>query len=544
VVLASLAVALGGGCGLLIGYEDATLAPLDAGTSSSGSSGGASGCEPGKAAPCYAGPEGTEGVGICKAGSKTCNAEGTAYGACAGEVTPGVETCGSPEDENCDGHDCGVWGEVFGDSETQYANSIGLDAAGNSYVTGTFYGTIPFDGNTLISAGVVSIFLVKFDPAGKHVWSKQFGGPNYLGVQSIAVDAEGSVVLGGLTQKAAISFGGADLPPGAFVAKFTTDGQHVWSKSLGGGPCVEVLAVSATNAVAFTPQGDVIVGGSFCGDMDVGDGPLSAVGGSTTDGFLAKLRGTDGSGKVADGGWARTFGDSKRQYVSGAKVDAAGSIVVSGGFYGTLDLGPGPVTSTGGSDIFLAKLFPSGATSWVRTFGGASYETPLGLTLDHLGGPALTGTFSETVDFGGGPIAAKGGSSNGFLAKYTAGNKLQWTTTFGGDAPLNGLCVSADGTGNLFMAGEFQGSLDLGSGPLATSGGTHNDIFLAKFTNAGTLTWNRRFGDGDDQQAAGIATTPQGESLIVGDVQGTVDFGLGKLTSAGTYDGFVARFSP
>lgn len=61
------------------------------------------GCTPGEIADCYTGPPDTEGVGICVAGSHTCNAEGTAFGPCEGEVLPGTETCVTPEDEDCDG---------------------------------------------------------------------------------------------------------------------------------------------------------------------------------------------------------------------------------------------------------------------------------------------------------------------------------------------------------------------------------------------------------------------------------------------------------
>jgi hypothetical protein len=462
-----------------------------------------------------------------------------------GEVTPGVETCADPADENCDGHDCGVWAELFGDSDDQFADGIAVDAAGNSYVAGSFYGAIPFSGNTLISAGSLSLFLVKFDPTGKHVWSKQFGGADGLLLGSIAADADGTVVIGGLTQTSAISFGGANVPPGAFVAKFTTNGQHVWSKNVGSGQCTG-LAFTRTSAVSFTPQGDVIVGGAFCGSIDFGDGPIMAASGGNTDGFVAKLRGSDGSSKAADGGWSRTFGDSKTQYVSAVRVDAAGSVIVAGGFYGTINLGPGQVTSAGGGDVFLAKLFPGGSTSWARTFGGANDDVPMGLTIDNLGGPALTGTFSGAADFGAGPVAPKGNLANGFLVQYTSSNMLQWTKTFGGAAPINGLRVSADGSGNVFMAGFFQGSIDLGSGPLVATG-TSNDIFLAKFTSTGMVTWTRRFGEvaaTDDLKSSGIASTKTGETILAGSVKGAVDFGLGTLTSVGGYDGFIVRFGP
>jgi hypothetical protein len=60
-------------------------------------------CVPGSMGACYTGPTGTEGVGICVGGMQTCNAQGNGYEACTGEVLPGVETCNTPEDDDCDG---------------------------------------------------------------------------------------------------------------------------------------------------------------------------------------------------------------------------------------------------------------------------------------------------------------------------------------------------------------------------------------------------------------------------------------------------------
>jgi hypothetical protein len=51
--------------------------------------------------PCYEGPAGTEGVGICKAGARAC-VDGAFSGACAGQVLPAFETCNGLDDD-CDG---------------------------------------------------------------------------------------------------------------------------------------------------------------------------------------------------------------------------------------------------------------------------------------------------------------------------------------------------------------------------------------------------------------------------------------------------------
>ncbi|MEZ4293506.1 MAG: hypothetical protein R3B70_00905 [Polyangiaceae bacterium] len=61
-------------------------------------------CTPGESVDCYEGPNGTEGVGVCKKGQQKCNLEGTGFDACKGQTLPGnFEDCTTPEDDDCDG---------------------------------------------------------------------------------------------------------------------------------------------------------------------------------------------------------------------------------------------------------------------------------------------------------------------------------------------------------------------------------------------------------------------------------------------------------
>ncbi len=59
-------------------------------------------CTPGMTRSCYSGAAGTAGVGPCRAGTQTCNAAGTAWGACAGERAPSAEACNMVDDD-CNG---------------------------------------------------------------------------------------------------------------------------------------------------------------------------------------------------------------------------------------------------------------------------------------------------------------------------------------------------------------------------------------------------------------------------------------------------------
>ncbi|MBL8949010.1 MAG: hypothetical protein JNK45_37920 [Myxococcales bacterium] len=71
-------------------------------------------CEPLDTQGCYSGPEGTDGLGMCTAGTQACTVDG-AWGACDGEITPIDEVCDGA-DNDCDdevdeGFDTAVCGE-------------------------------------------------------------------------------------------------------------------------------------------------------------------------------------------------------------------------------------------------------------------------------------------------------------------------------------------------------------------------------------------------------------------------------------------------
>src|SRR6185312_1249362 len=88
-------------------------------SASAASSAGGMVCTPGSAQPCYTGPGGTQGVGVCKAGTQVCNPQGTGYGACAGQVLPSPENCATAADEDCDGaappcSGTALWAKGFG----------------------------------------------------------------------------------------------------------------------------------------------------------------------------------------------------------------------------------------------------------------------------------------------------------------------------------------------------------------------------------------------------------------------------------------------
>jgi len=114
--------------------------------------------------------------------------------------------------------------------------------------------------------------------------------------------------------------------------------------------------------------------------------------------------------------FAVSFGGTSMDVGYGIAVDSSGNSYITGDFSGTVDFGGGDVTSAGSNDIFVLKLDSSGVFQWVYTKGGTSSDYAYGITVDSSGNSYITGFFNGTVDFGGGDITSAG-SSDIFVLK-------------------------------------------------------------------------------------------------------------------------------
>jgi hypothetical protein len=501
---------------------------------SSTGTGGAVGCTAGAIEACYDGPAGTEGVGLCKSGSKTCAADGASFGPCEGAVVPRLENCATPEDEDCDGKAPACkgqfqWAKRFGDDASQVAQSVAVDSMGNVIIAGYFGGAVDFGGGPLTSAGGLDLFVAKLDPNGAHLWSKNFGDADDQAAQSVAVDSMGNVLVTGYFG-GTVDFGGGPLTSAGgvdlFIAKLDPNGAHLWSKTFGD------ANDQIGRCVTTDGSGDVLVTGNFLGEVDFGGGSLQSKGGSAAgDIFLVKLRSADGTDA-----WSKSFGDTADDVGRSVAVDTAGNVFLAGLANGAADFGGGALPGTGS---FLAKLDPSGTHVWSKRFGDALDQVPWGIAADSSGDVLVTGYFTDTVDFGGGPVQSAGGQ-DAFLTNLTGSGAYKSSKRFGDASDQSGKGVAVDASGNVVVVGFFDGQADFGGGPVQSAGG--QDVFLFKLDADGIHQWSHRFGDSGGQYGTSVAVDAQKNAIITGYFNGSIDFGGGALVSAGASDIFVAKF--
>ena len=315
---------------------------------------------------------------------------------------------------------------------------------------------------------------------------------------------------------------GAETPAGAQTP------VHLWSTRFGG------VGADVGRAVAVDGSGIIAVTGNFSQAVDFGGGDLFSAANSD-DIFFAEY---SSSGTHQ---WSKGFGASQNDYGYGVAVDGSGNAVFTGQFNGTVNFGGGPLTSAGGSDIFVAKYNLAGGHLWSKRFGSTADDVAYAVAMNGAGDVAITGHFAGTIDFGGGPLTLAGTNADIFVAKFDANGVHQWSRRLGDTQADEGMAIAMDESGNVVVTGNFQGTVDFGGGPLTSAG--FQDIFVAKYDANGVHQWSRRFGGLGGEIGNAIALDRFGNVVVTGGFADVVDFGGGPLTSAGAYDIFLAKYN-
>ncbi|HRH69517.1 MAG TPA: hypothetical protein PLB89_08435 [Flavobacteriales bacterium] len=318
-----------------------------------------------------------------------------------------------------------LWAVASNSTEGNSGYALDLDASGNVYAGGVFYGTTDLNGGSgedeHTSAGTGDAFLCKYSPAGSFVWGRTFGGPLREEISVVTVDPSGSVCIGGNY------FGTTDLDPSAsnapytsagesdiFTSKFDASGGLLWANSIGG-PNYDGVYDMDINAA-----GTIITTGYFTETVDFDPGPSNTpLTDPSGDQGMTYLRSMTSSGALQ---WAKGIGGPDG--ASGFAVEFMGdnAIALSGGFFGTIDADPGPgnvpLISNGQIDTFVALLSSSGDHQHSVRFGSILGDEVTAMTVAPDGTIHCTGGFKGNLDLNGAePPSAivAAGDFDGFL---------------------------------------------------------------------------------------------------------------------------------
>jgi hypothetical protein len=369
-----------------------------------------------------------------------------------------------------------IWAKQIG-GQLYYAEyDLALDDAGNTYITGTFWGMVDFDPGAgifnLNTIGTHDLFVLKLDSFGNFIWAKQIGGP--LGAvdgTSISLDDLGNIYTTGYFADT------IDFDPGAgtfmlntdhtwlfsmFVLKLNPSGNFVWAKAMYG-PYSGVQSES----ISIDRFGNVLTIGQFHDTVDFDPGvgsftlvPFGSFG--LWDAFISKL---DSSGNFV---WAKQFWGESTQIGFSITTDAFSNVYTTGVFDATTDFDPGLgtffMTPTTERNTFISKLDAAGNFVWAKQISGYSHGNAI--TLDAENNVYTTGYFDGYTDFDPGSgtsiINEPLTSPDTFIAKYDGSGNFIWVRRFVGAAPSSnyGASIGVDAFNNIYTTGWFQGTSD------------------------------------------------------------------------------------
>ena len=408
----------------------------------------------------------------------------------------------------------------------EYGHGIVADPSGNVVMTGVTQ-----------SAHSSQALLVKMSPQGQQLWTRSLGGTGDDVGYAVATDDAGNILVAGTTDSADWVSGGFDTSfngsSDVFVAKFSPDGQHVWSTYLGGGDSESAWGIAVDDSGDVLVMGSTFAAGWVSGGFDESHNDGSDV-------FLARL--TPAGGHV----WSTYIGGADDDYGYGLATDPLGNALVTGATHSPNSgwISGGWNTSFGGSgDGFVIKVSPEGQHVWSSYLGSTDVDYGNGIAADSAGNVLVTGG-SRSADWtSGGFDTSHGGSADAFVVKLSPDGQHTWSTYLGGTAADNGYGITTDPLDNVLLTGDTASSAWVSGGPDVTYNG-NGDSFVAKLTPDGQPLWSTYIGGTSLDAANAIATDADGNALLTGWTQssGWVSGGF-DTTYDGNSDAFVARIT-
>jgi len=300
--------------------------------------------------------------------------------------------------------------------------------------------------------GSSDAFISRWSRGSVHRWSRRLGGSGEDRYLSATVLAGGDVVAVG--HQASDSQGGPD----ALISRWTTEGAHLWSHSLGGS------TEDAYHAVTTLPSGDLVAVGYQTSDTVGADAAL--ISRWTADGVPV---------------WSRSLKAAYKDHYLSVTVLLSGDIIAVGK----------RLTGAQSSPIaVVSRWTDAGVHVWSRSLSGTSGECRY---------TSVTTLLSGDIIAVGDRSSSEVGGDDALISRWTTEGVPVWSRTVEGGGDDRYLSVSV-----------------LISGEVVAVGRRGTDALVSLWSSDGAHGWSRGLGGGGDDVYCGVATLPEGGVVAVG----------------------------
>ena len=362
-------------------------------------------------------------------------------------------------------------------------------------------------------------------------WVKKGISPGFETGNAIACDDSGNVYAAGQIEYTSVfdnrtvsSYGSHDI----LVVKYDRNGVIKWIHSAGG------RGGDVANGMSIDASHNTYIAGEVEDTVNFGSG-VFLISSGANDIFLAKY---NIGGNIV---WAKRWGNTGNDKALSVAVAENGDCFITGYFSETISIGSTQISSSGGRDIFIAKINSSGTVQWAKKAGGNGEDKGLSVSLDKTGNIYVAGSFTQSASFSGNTIT-NSGKNSAFLAKYNSNGSIQWAKAAGACCDTTQYrSVFVDENSNVYVAGSFKGDANFGSNHFTSSG--NSDIVIAKYNTNGNLQWAKHAGGIAEDIAYGInVDTVNHIVYVTGNVNAAGSFDFFQYTISGFKDIFVVAY--
>lgn len=250
-------------------------------------------------------------------------------------------------------------------------HAVAYDPTGNTFITGSFTGSVNFPTGILTSQGASDVFTAKYTPKGNLLWAKQAGGGNNEEAYAVTADRHGSVYItgyfSGFLNMDNLALDGSEQETNCFVIKYDNNGFIQWGvRSFG-------TADKYGKAITTDKEGNVLFAGAFKNEM---------------------LFETEDPNEKCEGA---------------AEDEKEGKIL----------------KSKSASTIFIAKISSNGELMWLQQSNGKGIHEVSTIKTDEEQNCYVSGTFSDRCSFGNKKLKSRKGKSV-FVTKYDSMGNVIW----------------------------------------------------------------------------------------------------------------------
>ncbi len=416
-----------------------------------------------------------------------------------------------------------------GDKEDE-VNGIAIDAEGNIIVTGTTNSLkqIVFeDGHQAeYGGGESDAFLIKYNTAGKIIWSTYFGGSGLDRGLAVKLTNDGKIfICGSTTSENGISYqgfqntlaGGTD----GFIAYFEYDGNLIWSSYFGGANEDVAKNITADN------NGNIIICGTTNSTGLADAGAFQPELNGSTDAFVLKLT------PSYDKNWVTYFGGEDADTCNAVVTDNSDKIIIAGSTLSAEDIAsPGAAQGdeAGGQDAFIAVFKPDGQREWSTYLGGSKTDYALGLACDSKNNILVSGC-SDTKDQTADDIVTwdaflkniMGKAGGAMIVKYSPAGERLYGSFFGyPEQPFRDTTISTTGyaivcdSSDSYILTGWTKRLPYNTGAWQPNPGGGFDAFAVKFNEGNKLIWSTYYGGEENDFANCLAFDNKNNIYIAG----------------------------